>query len=464
MSRCRRFEVRYKILLIDDNKVFLGLTQSFLERNGFSVDTAQSGDEAVRKVKARPGDYALAITDFVMEGKDGAKTTEALLEVKPDLYILVYSADNTRDAIKSTWRAGAVEFIDKGADPEVLLGTVKSWCQKYEETRLTVGVPSQPLSENERLISSIGLVGRSEPMARVALEVMEFRTKKANVLILGESGTGKERIAQALHRGQPGAFRPVNCATYSGDATLMESELFGVERGAFTGANVTKKGIFEDAHGGTVFLDEIHTLSLTAQQKLLRALQERTIRPVGSTREIAVKFRLIAASKPDLEEKVKRGEFLPDLFYRLNVLHINVPALRERPEDIEPLVGFFCHRYGEQYGEKKRFLARTVRYMEGYSWPGNVRELENEVERLCARSHEDVITPEHLDGKFFSGRQDAYGTASLEQLKRENVEAALRNSPSLRAAARKLGIAPSSMHFLVKKYGLRDALKKGAAS
>jgi DNA-binding NtrC family response regulator len=226
-------------------------------------------------------------------------------------------------------------------------------------------------------------------------------------------------------------------------------------------------GIFEAVGRGTVFLDEIHTLSLGAQQRLLRALQEKKVRPVGSSREYPVHFRLVAASKPDLDRQVERGKFLPDLYYRLNVLNICVPALRERLDDLPPLIAHFCDRYEQKYGEKKTVLLQTLSHLERYPWPGNVRELENLLEYLCIRSEGSRITPEDLDAKFSvtaTGTLPRQSTGPLRgevhEFARDRVVAALRGSKTQREAARKLGLAPSSFHALLKRYGLWEGKKE----
>ncbi len=303
-------------------------------------------------------------------------------------------------------------------------------------------------------------------MARAADLVLKYRDQKGNVLVLGESGTGKERIAKALHHNNNHPFRAVNCATYNGEATLMESELFGIEKGSFTGATHDKKGVFEEVGRGTIFLDEVHTLSLRAQQKLLRVLQERMVRPVGSTREYKVHFRLVAAAKPNLEDLVEKGEFLADLYFRLNVLKIEVPSLRERAEDVPLLASYFAGVHAADPNKPKQFLSKTMTYLQGYSWPGNVRELENTVEQLCATISSDLIQPDDLDAKFFQSSVIRQVNSvnlfrrQVDSMTREMVIKAIQETRSQRAAARKLGIPPSTFHDLLKRFGLNGG-KRG---
>jgi DNA-binding NtrC family response regulator len=460
-------QVQHRLLIVDDERIFLDETEAVLTGEGYQVDTARSGTDAIQKLLSRPRGYSLVILDYRMNDEDGAMVARSMHSINPDLYILIYSGDKTRDAVISAWKAGVVEFVEKNGKSSELIEKVKNWCRKYEETTCVISVDGYQ-GDNTKQIEYIGMVGRSAALAEIAREVKLYRETKSNILILGDSGAGKELIAKALHKGHPDLFRAVNCATYSSrEPALMEAELFGAEKGSYTGADRNRRGIFEEANGGTVFLDEIHTLSIPAQQKLLRAINEKKIRPVGTTKEIPVNVRIIAAAKPDLDYRVKKGEFLIDLKYRINTLEINVPPLRERPEDVEPLVAFFCQRYCNEYKVRKIFLARTVRYMETYAWPGNVRELEHMVERLCARTEGEKITPEHLEPVFFKNEPApmALSTRALknkvEELTRETVSTALKVSRSQREAARRLGIPRSSFHDLVKKFNLGGLTRLG---
>lgn len=464
--------MRHRILLVDDLELYLEATKRLLEDNDYRVDGVTTGEQALILIRQAKFAYSLVIIDYKLEGEDGATLTSKIAEINPDIYIIIYSADGSREALKNSWRAGAVDFIDKTAQPAELLATIRSWCQKHEHTHLTVSLPNCLDSEYSCAISKLGMVGRSASMAKVAKEVIRYRDKRQNVLIFGESGVGKELVAKALHTGSDHLFRAVNCATYNGEASLMESELFGAEKGAYTGADSSRKGIFEAANGGTVFLDEIHTLSVKAQEKLLRVLESRTVRPVGSTREYAVNFRLVAAGKADLEERIGQGKFLGDLFYRLDTLRIEIPPLRERPEDIAPLVAHFCEVYSKRENEKKAFLARTVAYMEKYPWPGNVRELENTVIKLCARGQREKIAPEDLDVTFFQNAAPSLvsGTNSnlqyqVDEIRREAIESALKASNgSIRPAAKKLNMARSTLYDHVKRLGIQIPKQKRALS
>ena len=451
--------MHYRLLLVDDDPLGLAALTAGLQARGYVVDTATTGDEAVAKLKAAPSQYGLVILDYRMQGRDGAETAEALLAINQNIYVLIHSGDRSAAAIKRSWKAGAVGFIDKDDGLEVFFSAVRNWCRKYEETLLPVSLATS-LGDQSESIAAIGLVGRSQAMASIAERVRRYALKAENVLILGETGTGKERIAQALHRGGSKGFFAVNCASFSDKTEMLEGELFGFRKGSFTGADHNHVGVFESAAGGTVFLDEVHTLDIKAQQKLLRVLQERMVRPVGCVQELKVSFRLLAAAKPDLEQLVLDGRFLPDLFERLNVLRIDIPPLRERFEDVEPLVAYFCRQYVEESKEKKTFLRRTVKYMQSYPWPRNVREFENTVRRLCVDTPGEQILPEHLDARFFERsdleeRPQSIRALHEEELKRQ-IERALASAPSKREAARRLGMPESSLRASMKRFGLES--------
>jgi len=453
----------HRLLVVDDHALFLELTRQFLERSGYEVDTASSADEAIKLVRRNGRRYSLVILDYILDKRDGADVAKEILAVRPEQFILIYSNDLSREAIRKSWKAGAVEFVDKGTKEDAFLEVIKKWCERHEDSEQIRNPLS--LDESGKLIQSIGMVGVSPQLAEVVGLALRYRQEPSTVLVLGESGTGKEMIALALHGGNNHPFRAVNCASYNGEATLMESELFGIEKDSFTGANRDKKGVFEEVGRGTVFLDEIHTLSLRAQQKLLRVLQEKTIRPVGSTRETRVFFRLVAASKPNLEAMVQKGDFMLDLYYRLNVLRIEVPSLRERKEDILPLILHFAAKNARDGKKAVTFHTKTIDYLRRYPWPGNVRELENTIEQLSATVTGDAVGPDDLDAKFFVQHpRNCGGTVSslreeVSELTRERVVAALEKSSSQREAARRLGVAHSTFHRLLQHFGLADRVK-----
>lgn len=453
-----------RLLLVDDHALFLELTKRFLEKAGYEVDTAESGPVARRLLANPKNEYALVVLDYILDRQHGADVAKEILGARPDQFIIVYSNDLSRDAIANSWKAGAVEFVNKGTKEAAFLEIVKKWCDRYQDSKRISG--TLPVSDCEKEIGSIGLIGSSSELAAVARLVKKYRTESSTVLVLGESGTGKEKIARSLHEGNRYPFRAVNCASYNGEATLMESELFGIEKDSFTGASRDKKGVFEEVGRGTVFLDEVHTLSLKAQQKLLRVLQEKTVRPVGSTKEIPVHFRLVVAAKPNLQSLIKKGEFLLDLYYRLNVLRIDIPALRDRKEDILPLLLYFVARNTKQGQVQKVLESKAIDYLRRYPWPGNIRELENTIEQLCATVTGSSIGPDELDAKFFvshtgfgSPSPVSYIQQNAEEITREVIVEALENSHSQRAAAQKLGLSHSTFHRLLTKHDLLGMVK-----
>jgi Nif-specific regulatory protein len=325
--------------------------------------------------------------------------------------------------------------------------------------------------ENERLQSELkiehGMVGVSDKLRDLQRQIAKVAPSNSNVLILGESGTGKELIARALHRNSlraAGPFVAINCAALT--EGLLESELFGHERGAFTGAITQKKGKLEVAEGGTVFLDEIGELSLLLQAKLLRVLQEREMERVGGTKTIPLNIRLLAATNRDLEQAVQKGDFRRDLFYRLNVVSLKAPALRERPEDTLPLAEHFAKKYAAECGRKVVGLAPEARaYLQSYSWPGNVRELENAIERAVVLGSADMVLAEDLPEHIRESRPDAVSASMYE----EAVEAAKRQvvlqafdqvNYDHEAAAKILGLHPNYLHKLIRTMNLKPALKR----
>jgi Nif-specific regulatory protein len=326
--------------------------------------------------------------------------------------------------------------------------------------------------ENVRLQSELkvehGMVGMSDKLRELQRQIAKVAPSNSNVLILGESGTGKELIARALHRSSlraAGPFVAINCAALT--ESLLESELFGHERGAFTGAIMQKKGKLEVADGGTVFLDEIGELSMLLQAKLLRVLQEREMERVGGTRTIQLNIRLLAATNRDLEQAVQKGDFRRDLFYRLNVVSLKAPALRERPEDTLPLAEHFAKKYAAECGRKIIGLAPQARaYLQSYSWPGNVRELENAIERAVVLGSAETVLAEDLPEHIRESRPDAVSASMYE----EAVEAAKRQvvlqafeqvNHDHEAAAKILGLHPNYLHKLIRTMNLKPALKRG---
>lgn len=459
---------KHQILVVDDQEDNLISTQCVLERWGYAVDIARSGEEAISILKSATKEYAVALVDYLMPGKNGAETTLEIRKYNSEVIVLIHTCDDSQDSAVESMRAGAEDFVEKSEDPEYLKQAVLKACVRFEDTRRSLKF-QVPQGGGEQLLASMSMIGRSARMVELALQVRRSREMKKPIMILGASGTGKELVAKALHTGPKGLFFPVNCASYTRDGALLESELFGHEKGAFTGALNRKVGILEAAKGGTVFLDEIHHLSPAAQAQLLRAIEEKKVRRVGANQEYEIDFRLIVATKPDIEARVEAGTFLGDLYYRLKYITIEVPDLKDRPEDIEPLVAYFCRKFQEETGKKKTFLMSAVRALEGYAWPGNVRELDGYIFQLLTDSPGTVIGPKDLDSRFVAPEPRASGVVSFQELedrqekeKREFLTSVIRSSRSVAQAASTMGMPPTTLRSMVGRYGLKKELDRMA--
>ncbi len=448
---------KHNILLVDDEEENLLSTKALVQRWGYVVDAVQSGEEAIEYVKSELKDYAAVLLDYRMPGKSGTDTAKEIRTLNEEITLLVYSAYPSVESLTATIRAGALNFIDKNEDMGSLKAALESACKEYEKVRKV----KPPLSQDEasKLISSMGMVGRSGKFANVCNQILKCRKSKKPALVLGETGVGKELVARALHVGHKDQYFVINCASLS--STLVESELFGHEKGAFTGAINRKVGILEAAKGGTVYLDELHHLDLKTQAKLLRVIREMKIRRLGGTKEEDVDFRLVASSWPNLEERVAEGSFLPDLYFRLKFLTIEIPPLRERPEDIEPLVNHFCEKHFKETGERKHVLVRALRHLEKFSWPGNVGDLDGSLSMVFSTCDKDTIDETDLEPRTLGGHSAPLGSTFAEiearqkKEKRAAIENALRACHSVRGAARRLGLKPSSLHSLMTRMGIR---------
>lgn len=336
----------HKILLVDDDQMIAeDFKRTLASEPMFELSWVSSGAEAIKAISKTPRGYSVIIMDYLMPKMDGAETTKELLKINPDLLIAMYSGDQTREAIKTSHSAGAVEFLDKGISQSRLIESLKSFCKKFEDTYQVLQSEDSP-NQLEEVIKSVGMIGRSPKLAETARIIKSAAPSDCNVVIFGETGTGKELIARAIHNlslRKTRPFIPINVATLSPE--LFESEMFGHIKGSFTGAVTDKVGKFKLAHGGTIFLDEIAELKPDLQARLLRVLQDGDFFPVGSNKPEKVDVRVIAASNIELEKAVKAGNFREDLFYRLNVLKIKTYPLRERIEDIRPLVLFFQRKH-----------------------------------------------------------------------------------------------------------------------
>lgn len=449
--------MHYKIMMVDDEPANIKATKVFLEMNGFDITSVSSAEHALGKVTRE--EFALVLLDYQMPNLTGALLANRILELNPSQQIAIYSCDLSRDALKRSYQSGVIDFIEKHEDPQEILNRVRAHCHRHEMVSRTIR-PIRDENENRKIISSIEMVGQSTKMAAVAMQV--HRLAAANdvtVLIQGETGTGKELIAKALHDLSPrarGPFVAINCTAIPRD--LLESTLFGHRQGAFTGATSNQDGKFVQAHGGTLFLDEIGDLSMDLQAKLLRVLQERIVEPLGSRTPRKIDVRIVCATHKRIHELVKKGLFREDLMYRINVTEVKLPALRDRPEDIEPLVGHFTNLFCEKYGFNKSFQYRTLEVLKKYPWPGNVRELSSIVEKHLVQATGSLVKPEDLDLKLYEFDYTSKITTTMtlaeleEHQNRSKMNLILRTvekSTSKADAARRLGIKPNHLQFLL---------------
>ncbi|HYY70312.1 MAG TPA: sigma-54 dependent transcriptional regulator [Terriglobales bacterium] len=380
------------ILIVDDESEIRESLQTLLELEGYRVQTAGSGEEGLAHIASHPFD--LMLLDLALPGKSGIEVLAEIRERDPQLAVIMITAYGTVENAVSAMQAGAVNFIQKPWDNEKLLADLRAAIarRRAEEENIQL---KRALKQRYNFRN---IVGKSEAMLRILDLVTQVAPSRSTILIQGESGTGKELIAKAIHMNSPRKdrpFVPVNAGSTPAD--LLESTLFGHVKGAFTSAVTSKKGLFEIADRGTLFLDEIGTMSLETQAKILRVLQDRKFMHLGGVQEIQVDVRVIAATNVDLRRPVKEGRFREDLFYRLNVITLELPPLRKRREDIPLLVEHFLQKFCAENGQPpKQFSTEALRPLLDYDWPGNVRELENLVERAVVLSSGAMIGPDLL--------------------------------------------------------------------
>ncbi|MHB9112014.1 MAG: sigma-54-dependent transcriptional regulator [Thermoleophilia bacterium] len=441
------------ILVVDDEKNMRFVVSRALSGAGHDVREAASGEEALKAFDEAIPD--LVILDQRMPGMGGLTTLSEIKGEHPDLPVIMLTAHGNVESAVQAMKAGATEYLTKPFDVEELKLTVAKALRVGNLVRQV----DYLRGELNRDYDTSGIVGDSQAMKDVLDTVSRVAASDANVMVYGESGTGKELIARALHEqsnrnGKP--FIQLSCAALP--ETLLESELFGYEKGAFTGANDSKPGRFELADTGTLFLDEIGDISLTVQVKLLRALEQMSFERLGSSKTINVDVRLIGATNRDLPAMIKDGEFREDLFYRLNVIPINLPPLRERRGDIKLLARHFLCRFSND----KELSVEGLRLLEDYYWPGNVRELQNAIERATILSRGKVIGPDDLPAEV---RKDASLSSdtinlpaegvALEKVERELIAQALERTGGNRTkAAELLGISRHTLLYRIEKYGL----------
>ncbi len=453
-----------EILVVDDEPGIREALRQMLEYEGYAVRDAASGPRALESYRERPADVVLL--DIKMAPMDGLEVLERLRAEDPDATVVMISGHGTVETAVEALKKGAFDFLEKPPDREVVLRRIanalaeRELAREVEQLRRQVtGGPRGPI------------VGESPALERVLEKVDRVAQTRAYVLITGENGTGKELVARRIHARSDraeGPFVEVNCAAIPHD--LIESELFGHEKGAFTGAHARRKGKFELADGGTLFLDEVGDMSLAAQAKVLRALQDGVIQRVGGHERIAVDVRVLAATNKDVEEEIAEGRFREDLYYRLNVVPIHVPPLAERKEDIPLLVRHFVGRYCEESGIAPReFSDAAIEALVERPWPGNVRELKNTVERLCILAPGDTVEREDIEAltgpMLQRSREDGEVRALIDRYAsfsdyRDAAEKAFierkldENDWNVSETARQLDMQRSHLYKKIDKYGL----------
>jgi two-component system nitrogen regulation response regulator GlnG len=411
-----------KILVADDEESMRWVLSKALKRKGFSVDLAKDGDEALKMIQS--AHYDMAILDIKMPGLSGLELLDQIRELKKELLVVIMTAEASMKNAVEAMKRGAYDYITKPFDLDVIDAIIEK-IDKAREMTSQVSLLKEELKDRYQLEKTI--IGNSQAMREIYKTIGKVAPSDITVLIQGESGTGKELIARAIHfnskrLGKP--FIAINCAAIPKE--LLESELFGFEKGAFTGAVERKLGKFEQANGGTIFLDEIGDMPLDLQAKILRVLQEKEVTRTGGNQSITVDTRIVAATNQDLEERVREKNFREDLYYRLNVVPIHLVSLRERKEDIPLLVEYFLKKAcAEMELPTKQCTQETLALLSSYSWPGNVRELENTIKRAVILSSDPLLTAEDFSGlKPSSGSSSRNEELSLEAL----VEMKLRSS------------------------------------
>ena len=443
------------ILFIDDDESLCKLMTMNLKDAGFTVTTESTGRRALERIENDIFD--VIITDFKIDTISGFDILKKTKEVAPATEIIMLTGHGSVENAVNAMKQGAFNYITKPVDPDELILIIQKALETQRLTNEVKNLRSQLLED----LTQYDIIAVSPKMRHVIEMIKRISDSDATVLIEGESGTGKEVIAKTIHytsQKKDGPFIAINCGAMP--ENLLESELCGHVRGAFTGAASTKKGLFEEAHHGTIFLDEIGETSLNFQVKLLRVLQENEIRRVGDTKDIPIKVRVLAASNRELKKLVKENLFRKDLYYRLRVIPLHLPPLRERKEDILSLTDFFLNRYSRKTGKPKLAITKQAQVkLEHYSWPGNVRELENTIERALILARENELQPEDilLDETGEDPAQDAAHRVdmTLKQVEEQHIKLVLKDcSGHLTKTAKRLKIGYNTLWRRMKEYGI----------
>ena len=453
-----------RILIVDDEPSIRKVLRAHLRRAGYEVSTADDGQQAINALERDTFD--LVVSDLRMPEVDGMALLAHCSASYPGLPVILITAHGTVDSAVEALKQGAHDFITKPFDQQELQATIRKALATEERARTKLH-PDATVVADERL-GRFGIIGQTPTMQQVYGMIDRVAASPSTVLVTGESGTGKELVARALHTASDrarGPFIQVNCGAIP--ESLFESELFGHERGAFTGAVTARAGRFELAHGGTLFLDEVGELPKDMQVKLLRVLQDRTFERVGGVRTMTVDVRLVAATNRELLREVREGTFREDLFYRLNVVPIRLPHLRERLDDIPILVNHFIARFNKRLGRQIDGASpAAIAAMMAWGWPGNIRELENLMERAVLLAEGPQVNPQDLPGLSAGPEPEAnveemglkeYVRVYTAQLERARIQRVLQEeSGNVTHASRKLGISRKSLQMKMKEYGLRD--------
>jgi two-component system response regulator PilR (NtrC family) len=458
------------ILVVDDELSMRQFLTHLFQRDGHSIRVAENGRQAMALLREKPAD--VIISDVKMPDMGGIDLLRAARELQPEIEVIMMTAFANEETAHEAFLLGAFDFVHKPFDNELLKEKVARALQKISivKEKQALQAENEALIKGQRARGRLGnIVGQSDRMQAVYQMIETVAQVQSTVLITGESGTGKELVARAIHDLSPRAQKPfvsINCGAFTD--TLLESELFGYVKGSFTGATANRKGLFEAAEQGTIFLDEIGEMSASMQVRLLRVLQERKVRPVGAHLETEVNTRVIAATNRNLAALVKDGTFREDLFYRVSVIPMELPPLRERGADIAELTEHFIEKYCTQTGRSISISGQAMRLLEAYSWPGNVRELEHTIERAVALEKTDAIQPERLPEQVTNYSQVRIAselelptdginlTAHLDQLEKTYVLEALRRTDGNQTnAADLLKMTVRSLRHLLDKHGIR---------
>jgi DNA-binding NtrC family response regulator len=456
--------VKARVLVVDDEEEMRAYLRDALARRGFSVEVFATAAAATAALDAAAADFDVVLTDLRMKGGDGLGLTRLVRETRPDLPVVVMTAYGSVDVVVEALRSGGADFVTKPFALDVLVHTLTRAVENRRLKRELSLLRERPVVPAD----GFGLVGDSSPMQRLRELVVDVARLESNVLISGESGSGKELVARALHkasRRRSGELVAVNVSALP--ETLLESLLFGHVRGAFTDAREARTGLFAQAKGGTLFLDEIGDLPLNLQPKLLRVLQERRFRPLGADHEVEFDGRLVCATHRDLERAIDDGTFREDLFYRVNVIGIEVPALRQRRSDILPLAAHFVRQTSTANGlPLRRISPAAAQLLTSWSWPGNVRELQNAIERAAGLARSDEIAPGDLPPRLLRTASPATSllpeapgeeTWDLGEIERRHILHVLqREGGNRQKTAALLGIARRTLYRKLQEYGIGD--------